>query len=71
MLPVVTYVQLWFTITDKKKKKKSALKVRVPVVEPGPNVSLIVVSQISFNQGWKEYLNTLHMWRTDDSTVPR
>ena len=66
MLPVVTYVQLWFTIT-----KKCALKVRVPVVEPGPNVSLIVVRQISFNPGWKEYLNMLHMWSTDDSIVTK
>lgn len=50
MLPVVKCVQLWFTIAD---KVNVPSKLRVPVVELGSNVSL-VVNQISFNQGWTE-----------------
>lgn len=51
MLPVVKCVQPWFTIAD---KVNMSSKIRAPVVELGSNVSIVVVNQISFNQGWTE-----------------
>lgn len=46
-----------------------ALRVRVPVVEHGSNVTLIVVSQTSLNQGWGENSNTLHKWTAMNSIL--